>query len=224
MPLIFCIFFYKKLNTKVSKAFLYYSLLLSIFSILSYSALEVLGNKEAYIAILKTYAFFEFLIISIFFSYLLKKKFIANLILLIIIPFFIFALLDYILTDKKQFNNHTNLVSAFLIIVYVIYYLFEKMKTVVMSPLYQSRPFWICVAYLVYFAGTFFFFLFISSSNDKAFKVQMSYIYTFVTITKNILLCLSLFASENIEHTDDALHIPSDINLDEFSLTSNKNS
>jgi hypothetical protein len=96
------------------------------------------------------------------------------------------------------------------------------MKTVVMYPLYQSAIFWICVGFFLYFTGTFFFFLFINSSKDPDFKRQMNMIYGIVTITKNILLCLSLFATENIEQSDDELHIPTEIDLDEFSLTNFK--
>ena len=52
----------------------------------------------------------------------------------------------------------------------------------------------------------------------------MNIIYGMVTVVKNILLCLSLFANENVEQSDEELHIPSDLNLDEFSLTTQKNS
>ena len=51
----------------------------------------------------------------------------------------------------------------------------------------------------------------------------MNSIYGIVTITKNVLLCLSLFANENIEESSDELHLPSEIDLDEFSLINLKN-
>ena len=92
------------------------------------------------------------------------------------------------------------------------------MQTVVMYPLYQSISFWICVGLFLNFTGTFFFILFVKSSTDKEFKILMNTIYGLVTITKNILLCLSLFANEQQENIDDSLHIPSEINLDEFLL------
>ncbi len=98
------------------------------------------------------------------------------------------------------------------------------MKTVVMYPLYQSISFWICVGFFLYFTGTFFFILFINSSTDKEFRVLMNTIVRMVTITKNILLCLALLASESVEEEGgDELHIPTEIDLDEFSLTNLKN-
>jgi hypothetical protein len=93
-----------------------------------------------------------------------------------------------------------------------------------MYPLYQSVTFWICVGFFLYFTGTFFFFLFIKSSQDPDFKRQMNFIYGIVTVTKNILLCLSLFANEHLENENETLNIPSEIDLDEFSLTNLKNS
>ena len=51
----------------------------------------------------------------------------------------------------------------------------------------------------------------------------MDIIYGFVVILKNVILSVSLFASENSEGSDDALHIPIDLDLDELSLTNPKN-
>ena len=63
-----------------------------------------------------------------------------------------------------------------------------------------------------------------STSNDKKLNQQMNVIYFFVTVTKNILLCVSLFVNEHMEEKEDVLQIPSDLNLDEISLMTQKNS
>ena len=97
------------------------------------------------------------------------------------------------------------------------------MNTVVMYPLYQSITFWICVGLFLYFAGSFFFFLFIKSAIDNEFIILMNSIYAFVAVIKNILLSFSLFASEDIDNQDEALSIPNDLDLDELSLTNPKN-
>jgi hypothetical protein len=97
------------------------------------------------------------------------------------------------------------------------------MQTVVLYPLYQTSSFWICVAFFLYFTGTFFFFLFIKSSTDKEFIRQMNLIYGLVTVLKNILLSIAMLVTEKIEETEDPLRIPIDLELDEFSLTTTKN-
>ena len=96
------------------------------------------------------------------------------------------------------------------------------MRTVVLYPIYQSITFWICVGFFLYFTGTFFFFLFINTSTDKEFKILMNSIYGMVTITKNILLCVALLANEQIDEVNNELKIPTDLDLDEFSLTMHK--
>jgi hypothetical protein len=98
------------------------------------------------------------------------------------------------------------------------------MKTVVMYPLYQSITFWICVAFFIYFTGNFFYILFASTANaDAAFGKQLVTIYGIVTITKNIILSLALLANEPTEQTEEILNIPTDLNLDDFTLTNPKN-
>ena len=51
---------------------------------------------------------------------------------------------------------------------------------------------------------------------DKDFMTQMRTIYSLVTITKNIILCVAFFATEKIETQEDILHIPSELDLDSF--------
>jgi len=223
IPLIFCILFFKKLNTKALKVFFIYTCVLCVFSVLSIVALKLLQEKTLYLLLVKIYNILEFSVISLFLYNLFKNEIIKKIVLYVIIPFVVISIVDYLINDKTKFNNHSNLASSFLLIIYIIYYFYEKMKTVVMYPLYQSISFWICVGFFLNFTGTFFFILFIKSSTDKEFKILMNTIYGVVTITKNILLCLSLFASEYLETNDDTLHIPSEIDLDEFSLANLKN-
>jgi hypothetical protein len=99
------------------------------------------------------------------------------------------------------------------------------MKTVVMYPLYQTISFWICVAFFLYFSGTFFYFLFSQSTLDPQFKKQMKLIYGLVTLSKNIILSFSLFVNEQEDNNiEDKLNLPNNINLDEISLFNLKNS
>ncbi|MEO7046766.1 MAG: hypothetical protein ABI091_15790 [Ferruginibacter sp.] len=97
------------------------------------------------------------------------------------------------------------------------------MKTVIMYPLYQSIVFWICVAFFIYFTGNFFFFIFSNTTKDLSFMKQLQIIYGIVTISKNVILCLALFANEPIEQNDEILNIPSEMNLDDFTPTNPKN-
>jgi len=97
------------------------------------------------------------------------------------------------------------------------------MKTEISYPLYQSISFWICVALFLYFTGNFFYLLFVDSTRDKVVIKQLRIIYTIVTISKDILLCLALFAIERKEDNNNEFRIPEEIDLDSFSPNHNLN-
>ena len=220
LPLIFCILFYKKLNTKALKVFFIYAILLFFFSVFSLFLIKVIKARFLYLAALRVFNICEYSVIAYFLYQVFQVRRFKNIVRATIPIFIIYAVSDYIITDKSNVNSNSNIVSALLAIMMIVYYFYEKMKTVVLYPLYQSIVFWICVSFFLYFTGTFFFFIFLNSSTDKEFKVLMNSIYGFVTILKNIILCLALFASENTEEQEDnILRIPNEIELDEFSLT-----
>jgi hypothetical protein len=99
------------------------------------------------------------------------------------------------------------------------------MQTVVLYPLYQIPSFWIAVGLFIYFTGNFFVIAFGYSNSDHAYIVQLRIVYGIITFTKNIILALALFGSEpdNADNNPDTLDLPSNLNLDEFSLTNLKN-
>ncbi|MFT3981918.1 MAG: hypothetical protein QM687_15740 [Ferruginibacter sp.] len=224
LPLIFCILFYKKLNTKELKVFLLYAATLFLFNILTILLTQVYGDRPLYFFFMRVFNILEYSLISYFAYLVLKGTLARKIVLYSIIPFCLYAIIDYIVSDKAEFNNHSNIVSYFLLLLIIIYFFYEKMRTVVVYPLYQSTVFWICVGLFLYFAGTFFFFIFINTSRDPEFKNNMSHIYMVSVVAKNVILCLSLFASPKKEEDDSILHIPTDLDLDEpFPPSTTKN-
>lgn len=180
----------------------------------------VIKNYELVYFIFRLFNILEYSIIALFIHFVLKGRVFKKIVLFSIPPFILYSAIDYFANDRLQFNNHSNIVSALLLIVFIVYFFYEKMNTVVLYPLYQSIYFWICVGLFLYFTGSFFFFIFSTSDVDK---ILMKSIYALVVIMKNILLCISLFSSENADKDESPLQIPTDLDLDEFSLTNPKN-
>jgi|GEM_PF-7000752 len=89
-----------------------------------------------------------------------------------------------------------------------------------MTPLHQSIYFWIIVALMLYFSGSFFFFLFSNAGVDRNL---MAIVYCLVVLLKDILLSVSLLASETDEYKSNILQIPTDINFDEPNQSTAKN-
>ena len=163
----------------------------------------------------------EYCVCSLFFYNLYTNQKVKRVILYSIIPFTIYSIYNLVVTiHTRTFNNNTLVIEFLIFIIFIIYIFYEKMKTVVLYPLYQTITFWICVGFFLYFTGNFFFFLFIKSTTDQHLKNQMKFIYIFVTITKNIFLGLAFLANEVIESRGDNMEIPDNLDLDSFS---NKN-
>lgn len=157
--------------------------------------------------------------VFVYFLYCLYQSSAARkIIILSVIPFIIFSVFDWATSDATSFSTYPLILEFLLFIFCIIYFFYEKMKTVVLYPLYQSVSFWVCVGLFLYFTGNFFYLLFSKTNPDKTFALQMRVVYTLVTITKNIILSLALFATEHREEDNEELHIPKDLQLDEFTL------
>ena len=224
LPLLFCLLFFRKINTKPLKVFFIYTILLACFVLLGYYLLHYKFSREYYLANIRTYILTEYALLAIFFFYIFKNPIVKKLLLFSIIPFSIFCILNYIHSEKQTFNTNSPLVEFLLLIILLAYYFFEKMRVVTRIPLYKSIIFWICVGLFIYFTGNFFYLLFLTNANDKEFVTQMKIVYSVVTITKDIILSLAWFAKEQEQSPADALEIPKDINLDDdlsFTLPTN---
>lgn len=206
------------MNTKALKVFFVYALVSAIFVAITLITTKVFQNYNLNFFFLRIFNICEFTLISLFLIEVLKNASVRKVARISIVAFAVFALVDYFISDKNQFNNHSNIVSSLILIAFLVYFFYEKMNTVVMYPLYQTISFWICVGLFLYFTGSFFFFIFIKSSVDKAL---MNNIYAMVVIIKNIILSLSLLATEPKDDSEDTLHIPTDLDLDELSPLSN---
>ena len=84
-------------------------------------------------------------------------------------------------------------------------------------PLYQLPSFWISVAFLIYFSGNFFLFLFSKViENDPGFANQYTLIYSSITIIKNILLCTALIVNRNLIVTKDISSVIPNLSIENF--------
>ena len=98
------------------------------------------------------------------------------------------------------------------------------MKIVSIIPLFKSISFWLCVGLFIYFNGNLFFLLFITSISDKDVLNQMFFIYSCVTITKNLILASAWFANEKIQTDADIIKLPENMKLDDdFTFTNTTN-
>ncbi len=210
------------MNTRGLKVFFIYTILLSLFVLLNIIAINILKSKPLYFNVIRVYTIVEYVLFAIFLNQLYKNKLAKKIVLYSIIPFVIFCILNY-MSNGSKFSSYPLLTEFLAFIVFIIYFFYEKMKTEVVNPLYQSITFWICVGLFLYFTGNFFYLLFIDSTTDKIVLQQLRTIYSIVTISKNILLSLAFLAHEQIESNEESFNIPNELNLDSFNPKNNLN-
>ncbi|MBS1509857.1 MAG: hypothetical protein JST86_03400 [Bacteroidetes bacterium] len=147
----------------------------------------------------------EFSFISLFFYHVIKHTFVKRTIQVIIVLFLLFSIIDYIVSDKTKLGYRPHVAECLILLVYILYYFYEKIQTNTIIPVYQTNVFWIAVAFIIYCSGNFFLFLYSNQQNDEQFQIQYTLIYSTITILKNILLCIGVMVKqpkENHEYND----------------------
>lgn len=183
------------------------------------------NDYKLYLGIYRIAIVIEFLLISVFFSMNIKSTALQRLLLFSNIPFIILSIFDYINSNSNELTFYPQIAESIVFIFSIIYIFYEKMETELKVPIYQTYFFWISIAFLMYFGGNFFLFLFSKTSLQKSedFYFQYSLILGSFTILKNILLCVAVFQSrysvKKQNPSDEALK---QIELDFFDTTDNK--
>jgi hypothetical protein len=211
LPLIFCISFLKKRNTKELKVFSYYIFCLASFALLAITFKFIIENRKILFINLNVYLLVEFLVLSIFFKEIFKSRVVKKLCIIIIPLFIIFSCFCF-------FYNKTYyafIAEAIIFIIYLLFYFFEKINVVTHYPLYKSISFWLCVGLFIYFTGNFFFLLLVNSSKDVNFITQMRIVNFIVVLLKDIILALAWFAYERTETNTDIIKFPNGLGLDD---------
>lgn len=226
LPLIFCILFYKKLNTKALKVFFIYASVKFLLTGLLFIARYYSPNRETYLLVLRFDLIFEYLILSFFYWHLIRSVVVRRILLLSNIPFVAFCLFIYFQTDNARFHYGPTLIELLVFIIVIIYYFFERMRLSVATPVYQTLNFWISVGLFVYFSGVFFYILLVETYYRKSDRIlnELKLISCSVVILKNLILGFATTVKEAAEGSEEyEFNIPLDMDLDSFESFTPKN-
>ncbi len=137
----------------------------------------------------------EFLAFSLFFYFVVENKNVKKIILPVSFVFGIFCILVYgYFQNPDDLNSITIGIEAVLIIIFCIYYFFDQLKKTDNLLIYDSFDFWIIISFLIYFAGTFFLYIYAESMEKNAnFTNEYTLINSSFLIIKNILLSIAMF-------------------------------
>lgn len=191
-----------------------YLLGLAVISGLILFLIFYVKNGTYNLSIVNIFLLFEYLSFSIFFFYLLDNKLVKKIILISIPLFFIFTIYTFLRSKLNTYNPQPFMVEFLAFMIVILFYFYEKMLKVSVVPIYKTISFWICVAFFIYFTGSFFYFLLANSSKDSVFVRQMKQIFSSVSIVKDIILCLAWFAHEPTGK-EPIINVPEGLGLDD---------
>lgn len=138
------------------------------------------------------YTAFEYSVFSFIFWYNIAHKKIRKAIGFLSIGFFLFIAI-YLLTNttQRRLDSVPIGIETILIILYIIYYLYEFSKKLSEFYIYNHYAFWISVGILIYLGGSFFFYILINHLDEEQVTLFGNLTYM-AEILKNVLFSLAL--------------------------------
>jgi hypothetical protein len=150
---------------------------------------------------LRFFLIMEFSALSLIFYYTIKQNTLRKIIFIIPFIFSAFSIYDYILSDKDKFSYIPLAGECLILLIYIIYFFYEKIQISTNIPIYQTNMFWIAVAFTLYCSGNFFLFLYSNNAiKNEQYFFQYTLIYSTFTIIKNTLLCIGIMTKQPIEN------------------------
>lgn len=228
LPFSMGLFFLKKINNHGVKVFFFYTLFLAVLLSLSLYFKFIQNDKAGQLIVNRFALVSEFILLSIYYYSFLQLRGKKILLIASSILFVAYSLYDYLITvNPLDFSYRPLVVECLFFALLIIYFFYEKLQYSVDTPILHTPEFWVSVAFLLYFSGNFFLFLFSTSMlKNPEFRTQYVIIYGTVTITKDILLAVAVLVHAYIGHLRNENREgskPIKINLDSFYPTPNTN-
>jgi len=182
-------FFKNRKNTGQFFIFLYLTLSLAWDLIVNpitiyYTKTEFLGYR--------IFTIIEYSLCTLFLYKIINNSLFRKLISIASIGLIIFSFFDLVNTNSRTFDSTPTGIVCILIILYSIYYLFEKIRTPDTLFLYSTSNFWIVVALVIFFSGTFFINIFSQSNfTNPKFKATFSAIISVFNILKIFMFSIA---------------------------------
>gem|GEM_PF-930514 len=227
LPFSMGLIFLKKINNHGVKVFFFYTLFLAILLSLSLYFKFIQNDKAGQLIVNRFALVGEFILLSIYYNFFLQLKWKKGLLVVASIFFVAYSFYDYLVaTNPLDFSYRPLVLECLFFVLLIIYFFYEKLQYNVDAPIMHTPEFWVSVAFLLYFSGNFFLFLFSTSMlKNPEFRNQYVIIYGTVTIIKDILLTVAVVVHAFIGYLRNGFsdRPPIKIDLDTFYPTTNTN-
>jgi len=196
---VFFLLFKRNTKEKHLRVILFYILYCALNEGFSFYLQSIRSSSVVYLFLFFTiveYSFFCYFIYVI-----LPKGSIKRSIVYIWTAFLLFALIDYIFFSKPlEWDSIVSGVECIIVLCLCIYYLYSQIKGTNNLLIYSTFDFWVVIAFLIYFSGTFFLYLMTDRMmHNLSFQKLYLIINIAFNIIKNILLCVAM--TMKLNHT-----------------------
>lgn len=157
-----------------------------------YSFINVKTNFVSF----NLFVLIETFLLFIFYRTILTNINIKQVLIVIISLFFAFWLYEFFTKGQQSFVWHCVTVENIFILVFAIYYYYEKIFLLNKAFIYTNPRFWIVTAYFINTAGTFFLMLYIPALNATG-QLKFYALNYAVIIIRNILLAVAMSMGNN---------------------------
>ena len=152
----------------------------------------------------RIFSIVEFSLLSFFIFRNTISNIKAKLFLFGSITFLLATLYENFIATYNNFDSITTGISALIILIYSIFYLFQIISSPNGIPKLDAG-FTIIIAFIIYFAGTFFIYI-LSKNNfiDKSFQQSYTLINSSILLLRNIIITTAFLQSakqENFNHS-----------------------
>jgi hypothetical protein len=163
-----------------------------VSSLLTEVVYAALQNNLVY----SSFTFLEFGLFSFFFYSSLRNRKFKYIPIIGAVVFYAVAIGSFTNQSSHEFDYLPISVEAVLVIVYCILLLYEQIKDPTIVFVYNTKKFWVIIAFFLYFSSNLFLFIYSGSLSEQQ---QLYYwiINDFFEILKNILFCVAFIMKKH---------------------------
>jgi hypothetical protein len=202
LPIIFYLSFIKRNRGEG----LWVIFLYCCISPLTELVLSIVELKIPQFYIYSSFTILEFTLFSFFFYSSLKGKKFKYVPVIGALLFYGVAFANFTNQTEDSFDSLTASVESILVISYCILLLYEQINDPTIIFVYNTKKFWVIIAFFIYFSSTLFLFLYTREMTQKEHDKYWS-INTFFEMLKNILFSIAFIMkkSDNKPYAIDEL-------------------
>lgn len=186
VPIVISVFYQKK--TRSLRIISFY-LLITLLTDLFLNPISKIYFNSPFVGA-KIFTAVEFGLVSLYLYPLIQLKIKKSIFILFSSIFVITIITENILIDNQNFDSVSTGVSALLILILSILYLFSRVSYNPNLEIFKiDSPFLIISSIIIYFSGTFFIYI-LTKNNflDENFRISYSLINALVLIIRNLII------------------------------------